>query len=318
MGRLRVDRCAVFVDAGWFLSEAAQAVTGKGDRSSVQWDYAQLMTGLESLAREHMQLPLLRIYWYDAARDGAPGAEQLDVASLPNVKLRMSRSSHREQKGVDALLILDLTTLARERAIANALVISGDENVRDGIALAQSLGVHVTVGAAAAQDGRPTPAAGLRHEADDQLVVDFDSLNRCLHAGTPDDQAAAASAPLAAPVATTVPASVTAQVSQSPVTPPPAGSGAAVPEPRHGGVVVAAQPEEVTPREFGYNFGARHGDTLDSAELRMLQREAPMIPSDVAAQLFREGEEEFGPIRGKPEIRRELKAGYWDHIMRRR
>jgi hypothetical protein len=295
-----VDRCAVFVDAGWFLSEAAQALTGRGNRSDVSCNYRELVPALAQLASQQAQLPLLRIYWYDAAPEGIPGPAHLEIAGLPNVKLRLGRISHHEQKGVDALLILDMTTLARERAIANALVVSGDEDIREGIAVAQSLGVRVTLGSVALPEGRPSLATTLMREADDQLLVDVGFLRRYM---TPQEPVAYPAVP--SPVVAPMP--VASQPLVAAFTGP---SGGFAPQP--GGE------EAATPREFGYRFGALHGEQLSSDELRALQREAPMIPSDVAAQLFREAEQVFGPIRGRPEIRRELKAGYWDHIMRRR
>jgi hypothetical protein len=246
------------VDAGWFLAEAAQALASRGVSSEVSCSYRDLVPALARLAVEHTGLPLLRVYWYDAAS----GAHE-EIACLPNVKLRLGR-----------LLAPDLTALARERAIADALVVSGDEDIREGIAAAQALGVRVTLAAVATTEGRTGLASGLIHEADDQLLVDEAFLRRSMTAVPSLD---------AAPVA-------------------------AVPSPD----------EATTPREFGFRFGAAHADQLDSDDLRALQREAPMIPSEVAAQLFRDAEQVFGPIRGRPEIRRELKAGYWDHVMRRR
>lgn len=311
LGVVRVDRCAVFVDAGWFLSEAAQALTGRGTRSAVAANYRELLPALTGLAERHSRLPLLRIYWYDASPDGVPGSAHLDIASLPNVKLRLGRISHHEQKGVDALLILDLTTLARERAIADALVVSGDEDIREGIAMAQSLGVRVTLGVVSMPEGRPSLATTLVHEADDQLPIDVGFLSSYVRAETPERHAVQPA--LGAPL----------EVRPAAVKMVAAGAAAAtVGEPGTGASAVtapAAPPNEaMSPRDFGYRFGAWHADQLDSDELRTLQREAPMIPSDVAAQLFRDAERVFGAIRGKPEIRRELKAGYWDHVMQRR
>jgi len=298
-----VDRCAVFVDAGWFLAEAALALTGRGVRSDVTCRYRELMPALARLASDHTGLPLLRIYWYDAAPDGIPGGTHLEIGGLPNVKLRLGRISHHEQKGVDALLILDLTTLARERAIANALVVSGDEDIREGIAVAQSLGVRVTLGAVSLPEGRPSLATTLVHETDDQLLLDADFLRHYVQT--------AGAVEVASPAAVPPPVPTAGQPLLAAARPAPAPAPAPV--------SVAVAPEEaVTPREFGFRFGTAHADQLSSDDLRALQREAPMIPSDVAAQLFRDAEQVFGPIRGRPEVRRELKAGYWDHVMRRR
>src|SRR5713101_6445059 len=171
-----MERSAVFVDAGWFLSEASQAMTGRGQRWSINCDYAKLAVALSQLTQQVTQLPLLRIYWYDAAQDGIPGTDHLQIAALPNLKLRLGRISHNQQKGVDALLILDLTTLARERAIASALVLSGDDDIREAIAAAQNLGVRVTLGGVAMVEGRPSLATTLLHEADDHLLIDMGFL----------------------------------------------------------------------------------------------------------------------------------------------
>ena len=53
-----MDRCAVFVDAGWLLSEAAQAICGRGHRSAVECDYARLTQTLCQLTEQATQLPL--------------------------------------------------------------------------------------------------------------------------------------------------------------------------------------------------------------------------------------------------------------------
>jgi uncharacterized LabA/DUF88 family protein len=284
-----MERCAVFVDAGWFLTESAQAMTGTGSRWLLEYDYAKLTAALGSLAQQLTQLPLLRTYWYDAAVDGIPTADHLHIAGLKDVKLRLGRISHSQQKGVDALLILDLTTLARERAIASALVISGDEDIREGIASAQALGVRVTIGGVAMVEGRPSLATTLAHEADDQFLIDLGFLSKC------------------------------ARVSASPAAPADAPREAAQPGGRTNGAsgeraVAGAQDA----RSFGYEFGSAYADDLDDGQLRQLQREAPEMPASVAARLFREAERVLGETRGRPELRRELRMGFWDHVMQRR
>ncbi len=279
-GMVLMDRCAAFVDAGWFLSEVGLALTGRGTRRSVECDYPQLINALAQVAGQATQLPLLRIYWYDAAPDGIPGPDHLAIASLSNVKLRLGRISHREQKGVDALLILDLTTLARERAIASALVISGDEDIREGIAMAQSLGVRVTLGAVPLPEGRPSLATTVLQEADDEVFLDIMFLRRCVKVPPPERQ-------LTTPVVTSM-------------------AGDAMTNGAH------------TPQRFAFAFASRLADTLSDDALRKMQREAPEMPAEVAAQLFREAEEVLGSLRGRMEMKRELRAGFWDHVMQRR
>jgi hypothetical protein len=314
-----MDRCAVFVDAGWFLSEAAFVLTGRGSRRAVECDYRQFTLSLKEIVFQATRLPLLRIYWYDAAPDGIPGPDHLAIANLDNVKLRLGRISHHEQKGVDALLILDLTTLARERAIASAVVISGDEDIRDGIAVAQSFGVHVTLGAVAMREGRPSQSTRLVREVDEQLALDMPFLRRCMTVQEPDRDRVpvpSVSAVPSAPAASVVP-SISAAPSISVA--PAVSAAPAVPAVSSLSPVPSVAPNEVeTPREYGFQFGTNYADTLGDDELRALQREAPEMPAEVAGQLFREAEQSFGPLRGRMEIRRELRGGFWDHVMRRR
>ena len=47
------------------------------------------------------------------------------------------------QKGVDSLIVTDLIELARNHAISDAILLSGDEDVRIGVQIAQSFGVRV-------------------------------------------------------------------------------------------------------------------------------------------------------------------------------
>ena len=48
-----------------------------------------------------------------------------------------------QQKGVDSMLILDMITLARNRAVADVLLMTGDEDMRVGVHQAQEFGVRV-------------------------------------------------------------------------------------------------------------------------------------------------------------------------------
>ena len=48
-----------------------------------------------------------------------------------------------QQKGVDSLIVTDLVELARNHAITDAILLSGDEDLRIGVQIAQSFGVRV-------------------------------------------------------------------------------------------------------------------------------------------------------------------------------
>lgn len=174
-----MDRVAVFVDAGYLLQEGGFACHGTRKRVEIDCDYRGLTEELDRLAGDSSGLPLLRIYWYDAARPGAPGfKDHQAVARLPNVKLRLGRLVQRqrrlEQKGVDALIIRDLMTLARERAVATAFVVGGDEDIREGIVSAQDMGVRVIVVGVGHEERNQSEL--LVHESDEHLLLTRETL----------------------------------------------------------------------------------------------------------------------------------------------
>lgn len=141
-----VDRCAIFVDAGYVFAEGGKLCHGTRSRRLLKLDVSGVNGVLCELASSSCNLPVLRTYWYDGARDGIPSPSQQAIAALPNVKLRLGRlNAKNEQKGVDALIYRDLMTLARERAISEAFLLAGDEDLREGVRAAQDMGVRVTV-----------------------------------------------------------------------------------------------------------------------------------------------------------------------------
>src|SRR5215469_11019287 len=165
-GGCRVDRCALFVDAGYVLGDGAMAVHGTRNRESVSWDYAGVIEVLQSVARDHTGLPLLRCYWYEATVEGRRSSEHEILADLPGVKLRLGKMKPGRREGVESEIHRDLTTLARNGALQDALVVSAEEDLAQVISDVQDLGlrvtlVHITV------DGNWTISRALRQECDD-------------------------------------------------------------------------------------------------------------------------------------------------------
>ena len=103
---------------------------------------AEVVNQLKSIA-SLSGMPLLRIYWYDGAKSGMT-VEQTTLAEMPDVKIRLgSINVAGQQKGVDSLLVTDLIDLARNQAIADAYVVTGDGDMRIAVQIAQSFGVRV-------------------------------------------------------------------------------------------------------------------------------------------------------------------------------
>ena len=111
---------------------------------------------------------LLRIYWYDGVPRTGPTAKQQRLADSPDVKVRLGAIAHTgRQKGVDSLIVTDLIELARNHAIADALLLSGDEDIRIGVQIAQTYGVRVhLLGIERAADNQHNQSRLLRQESD--------------------------------------------------------------------------------------------------------------------------------------------------------
>ncbi|MFI6740257.1 NYN domain-containing protein [Nonomuraea sp. NPDC050451] len=165
-----MDRCALFVDAGYLLADGAMAVHGTRHREAVAWDYPGLLQLMTSLSRERTGLPLLRCYWYEATVEGRRTPEHDALADIPGLKLRLSRIRPGRREGVDAQVHRDLMTLARNNAICDAVVVSGDEDLAQVVCDAQDLGIRVSVIHIAA-DGGWAVSRSLRQECDDLVEL---------------------------------------------------------------------------------------------------------------------------------------------------
>jgi hypothetical protein len=112
-------------------------------RSEISLDNEKFLSALTQFAQRISGLPLLRIYWYDGTSTG-PTSQHIALAYLPGLKLRLGFvNSVGEQKGVDSLIVTDMITLARNRAKCEAVLLSGDEDLRVGVQQAQEFGVRV-------------------------------------------------------------------------------------------------------------------------------------------------------------------------------
>lgn len=199
-----MDRCALFVDAGYLLAEGGKLCCGTKKRNSVACDYGRIISALAKLATENCTLPVLRVYWYDGARDAIPTLDQLAVAELANVKLRLGRLSGGKQKGVDALIFRDLMTLASERAVATAFLVAGDEDLREGVVAAQDMGVRVVVvGVESTEDGNQSEA--LVRESDQRIELSADYLKAYISRTGSAQASSTISVPHAAPTSQATP-----------------------------------------------------------------------------------------------------------------
>jgi uncharacterized LabA/DUF88 family protein len=151
------------------------AVHGTRRRESVSWDFGGLLQLLGNLGRERTGLPLLRCYWYEATVEARRSPEHDALADLPGIKLRLSRMRPGRREGVDTEIHRDLMTLARNGGVADAVVVSGDEDIAQVVTEAQEYGVRVTV-VHVAVDGNWTISRTLRQECDDLIEIGAGNL----------------------------------------------------------------------------------------------------------------------------------------------
>jgi len=164
-----LDRSAIFVDAGYLFAAGGKLVTGeRRTRSQLHLDHDAVLALLARLSTDITGLPLLRIYWYDGA-SGPATPTQVALAYRPNLKLRLGLVTEAGQSGVDQLLAGDLAELARNRALADALLLSGDDDLREAVEAAQSHGVRVHLLGIAPQ--RENQAGALVQAADTALEL---------------------------------------------------------------------------------------------------------------------------------------------------
>jgi uncharacterized LabA/DUF88 family protein len=137
-------RYAVMVDVGYIYAAAGELLFGTSSRRDYRVDAVGLISAVTKHADELFRGELLRVYWYDAARDRVPTIDQRVVAQMAWVKLRLGNLNARgQQKGVDANIRADMEALARHRAITDAVLIAGDEDMVPAVEAAQAYGVRV-------------------------------------------------------------------------------------------------------------------------------------------------------------------------------
>jgi hypothetical protein len=282
-----VERCAAFIDVGYLLAAAGSALLQTSYRGYIRCDFPSLVGSLIDRVSEHSGMPVLRVYWYDAAYNAVPTVEQRSVATIPGVKLRLGRMIGGRQKGVDSLIVRDLMTLARERAMATAYLLCGDEDVREGVVAAQDMGARVVlVGIPGANR-----AFTLLAEADEEMVLPEDFWRPYFTRPTP------------AQLEEELPAELALQPEPEPEAP-------ALVEPATGPTATSGA-FEAAARDAGTGFAREWGGQAGIEELRgVLAEPAWRVPSTVDRQLLVMADRELGFLRQHAELRAPLRRGF--------
>jgi hypothetical protein len=165
-----MERCALFVDAGYVVASVGSLCLGTEVTAEVVCDFGGLADALDGYVTADSGLPLLRSYWYSAASSPAPPAPLRGLVGRPRTKLRLGVLTQSQQKETDLLLHDDLVQLAAGGHVATAFLLSGDADFRLTVAKAQAHGVEVAL--IEIPIGRT--AQSLIREADRRVVLEPD------------------------------------------------------------------------------------------------------------------------------------------------
>jgi hypothetical protein len=291
-----VDRHAIFVDVGYVIAAVGELVAGSTDRAAVTCDYYLFVRELHERVAVESGLPLLRTYWYDASLSGTPEFDQEKVADLPGVRLRLGRLVRGEQKGVDSRLVRDLIVLARDRALVEAYLVAGDEDLAEGVQEAQDAGVRVVL------LGVPglNQSKLLQQQVDKAEVYEEDWWRHYFSSKVIPVPTNGSGKPV--PAAITGPVNPVMQAAME----------------KAGGAALIAETTEYTvkARAAGAAFAREFREKISPPELRRYQQTTGWyVPVEVDPELLRFADRQLeGRLWERPELKYEVRNGFWEEL----
>ncbi|GIH74398.1 NYN domain-containing protein [Planobispora longispora] len=288
---------AVLVDVGYLYAAAGEVLLGAKERKEYRVSADELIQALQKHAEARIQGELLRIYWYDAARDRVPTVDQRVIAQLPWVKVRLGNLNARgQQKGVDAQIRSDLEALARHHAVSDTILLAGDEDMVPAVEAAQAYGVRIHLWGVEPPYGT-NQAERLVWEADTVEILTADFLRDFF-----------SRAPQPVPVAPAAPSPAQVFAGRSPATIKPKAPAA--------GQVTKLGPSRPRVEEVGEHVAQKWILTRGRDNIRDLLP-GPLLPTVIDTELLIEAEKELGhSLRPFPEARVWLRDGFWARVYR--
>ncbi|MEU8268282.1 NYN domain-containing protein [Sphaerisporangium sp. NPDC049002] len=289
---------AVLVDVGYLYAAAGEVILGAKERKEYRVAADELIQALKKHAMERIPGELLRVYWYDAARDRVPTVDQRVIAQLPWVKVRLGNLNARgQQKGVDAQIRSDLEALARHHAVSDTVLIAGDEDMVPAVEAAQTFGVRIHLWGVEPPYGT-NQAERLVWESDTVEELGSDFLRPYFNRAA---QVVTATAP-------------------TPPSPAQVFAGrtalSAKPAVKHPGQVTKLGPSRPRVEEVGEHVAQKWILTRGRDNIRDLLP-GPLLPTVIDTELLIEAEKELGhSLRPYPEARVWLRDGFWARVYR--
>ncbi len=290
---------AVLVDVGYLYAAAGEVLLGAKERKEYRVAADELIQALQKHAEARIHGELLRIYWYDAARDRVPTVDQRVIAQLPWVKVRLGNLNARgQQKGVDAQIRSDLEALARHHAVSDTILLAGDEDMVPAVEAAQAYGVRIHLWGVEPPYGT-NQAERLVWESDTVEIISADFLRSFF-----------SRAPAPVPVPSTPIAPSPAQVFAGRT--PAVAAKPKAPT----GQVTKLGPSRPRVEEVGEHVAQKWILTRGRDNIRDLLP-GPILPTVIDTELLIEAEKELGhSLRPFPEARVWLRDGFWARVYR--
>jgi uncharacterized LabA/DUF88 family protein len=269
-----MQRFGIFVDAGYLLAAGGKLCHGVTAREKLALNASSFHEALTEFAAADCGLEHLRTYWYDGAREARPTAEQIAIANLDGVKLRLGRLTQSGQKGVDSRIVRDLIILSVERALSTAYLLGGDEDLREGVSEAQERGVQVVlIGVEPLNEQNISRTLAM--ESDKVVTLDRDFVGPHLA-----------------------------------LVEPAASEAAEEGAPQRPGAEAVARPAA---DEVGRRFGASWFESASPEAVDQLKKDAPRIPYEIDRALLAQGRAALGSDI-QDDDRKSLRSGFWQAI----
>jgi len=313
-----LSRYAIMIDVGYIYAAAGELLFSAASRREYRVDADKLIQALTKHADDQVRGELLRVYWYDAARDRVPTIDQRVIAQMPWVKLRLGNLNARgQQKGVDAQIRADMEALARHRAITDAVLVAGDEDMVPAVEAAQAFGVRVHLWGVEPPYGT-NQAERLVWESDTVQVLERSFMEPYFTRQPAPDPPPAPPAPAAA-AARHGQAGVAATARPNPALvfgdrqgPRPAARTGPLPPP----APARLGPERERVEEAGEHVAQKWILTRGEDNIRDLLP-GPILPPVIDKELLVDAEKELGlSLRAYQEAREWLRDAFWSRVHR--
>ena len=299
-------RYAIMIDVGYIYASAGELLFSVGSRREYRVDTDKLIGALTRHADGLVRGELLRVYWYDAARDRVPTIDQRVIAQMARVKLRLGNLNARgQQKGVDAQIRADMEALARHRAVTDAVLVAGDEDMVPAVEAAQAYGVRVHLWGVEPPFGT-NQAERLVWESDTVEILDRAFLEPYFTRTPPPEPP-----PIVIPAPSVPsPAQLFERRHGAKPVPRPAVHAAAPPTPGRLG------PDRQRVEEAGEHVAQKWILTRGEDNIRDLLP-GPILPPVIDKELLVDAEKELGlSLRPYQEAREWLRDAFWERVRR--